>query len=44
MDRNVIDIEIRGELWANPMPEQLYVKTNIDLETGMCTLGDSADG
>ena len=44
MDRNVIDIEIRGELWANPMPEQLYVKTNIDLETGMCILGDSADG
>ncbi|SRR6266498_164999 len=44
MDRNVIDIEIRGELWANPMPEQLYVKTNIDLETGLCTLGDSPDG
>jgi type VI secretion system protein ImpF len=44
MDRNVIDIEIRGELWANPLPEQLYVKTNIDLETGLCTLGDSANG
>jgi type VI secretion system protein ImpF len=44
MDRNVIDIEIRGELWANPLPEQLYVKTNIDLETGLCTLGDSPDG
>jgi type VI secretion system protein ImpF len=44
MERNVIDIEIRGELWANPIPEQLYVKTNIDLETGLCSLGDSADG
>jgi type VI secretion system protein ImpF len=44
MERNVIDIEIRGELWANPVPEQLYVKTNIDLETGICTLGDSPDG
>lgn len=44
MERNVIDIEIRGELWANPIPEQLYVKTNIDLETGLCTLGDSSDG
>jgi len=44
MERNVIDIEIRGELWANPLPEQLYVKTNIDLETGLCTLGDSPDG
>ena len=44
MERNVIDIEIRGELWANPVPEQLFVKTNIDLETGLCTLGDSNDG
>ncbi len=44
MERNVIDIEIRGELWANPIPEQLYLKTNIDLETGICTLGDSPDG
>lgn len=44
MERNVIGIEIRGELWANPIPEQLFVKTNIDLETGLCTLGDSADG
>jgi type VI secretion system protein ImpF len=44
MERNVIDIEIRGELWANPVPEQLFLKTNIDLETGLCTLGDSSDG
>jgi type VI secretion system protein ImpF len=44
MERNVIDIEIRGELWANPVPEQLFLKTNIDLETGLCTLGDSNDG
>ena len=44
MDRNVIDIEIRGELWASPVPEPLYVKTNIDLETGLCTLGDGPDG
>ena len=44
LERNVIDIEIRGELWANPLPEQLYVKTNIDLETGLCTLGDSNHG
>lgn len=44
MDRNFIEIEIRGELWANPVPEQLFVKTNIDLETGLCQLGDSNDG
>jgi type VI secretion system protein ImpF len=42
--RNVIGIEIHGELWANPMPEQLHVKTSIDLETGLCQLGDSVHG
>jgi type VI secretion system protein ImpF len=44
MTRNVIGIEIHGELWANPMPEQLHVKTSIDLETGLCQLGDSVHG
>ena len=44
MERNVIGIEIRGEMWATPMPEQLYIKTSIDLETGQCALGDSPDG
>ena len=44
ISRNVIGIEIHGELWANPVPEQLHVKTNIDLETGLCQLGDSVHG
>jgi type VI secretion system protein ImpF len=44
MTRNVIGIEIQGELWANPVPEQLHVKTNIDLETGLCLFGDSTHG
>jgi type VI secretion system protein ImpF len=44
MTRNVIGIEVHGELWANPMPEQLHVKTSIDLETGLCQLGDSVHG
>jgi type VI secretion system protein ImpF len=26
--------EIEGELWAQPLPERLFVKTEIDLETG----------
>jgi type VI secretion system protein ImpF len=30
--------EIRGELWAKPMPEQLFLRTQLDLETGDCTL------
>ena len=37
-DPNVLAIEIRGELWASPLPEQLYLKTQIDLDTGQCLL------
>jgi type VI secretion system protein ImpF len=33
---NVIAFELHGELWANPIPEQLYLKTEIDLDTGEC--------
>lgn len=35
---NVIHLEIRGEVWAEPIPEALYVKTEIDLESGHCKL------
>lgn len=35
---HLISFEIRGHLWARPMPEQLYIKTEIDLETGDCVL------
>lgn len=31
---NTISLEIRGDLWASPMPETLHLKTEIDLETG----------
>ena len=44
MDRTMILIELQGELWANPLPEQLFIKTTIDLETGQCMLGDRGNG
>jgi type VI secretion system protein ImpF len=31
---NELMIEIRGDLWARPMPEEFLIKTKIDLETG----------
>lgn len=31
---NALAIEIRGELWANPQPESLHLRTELDLETG----------
>jgi type VI secretion system protein ImpF len=37
---NVIGVEIRGQLWAQPVPLELLVRTEIDLETGQVELSD----
>ena len=31
---SAISFEIEGELWARPLPEPLFIKTEVDLETG----------
>jgi type VI secretion system protein ImpF len=33
-EHNTVIIEIEGELWSQPMPERLYLKTVLDLELG----------
>ena len=35
-DHCLLSLEIHGELWLQPLPERLYIKTSIDLETGEC--------
>ena len=35
---SILAFEIRADLWASPFPEQLFFRTQIDLETGQCTL------
>jgi type VI secretion system protein ImpF len=37
---NVIGVEIRGQLWAQPVPLELLVRTEIDLETGRVEIAD----
>lgn len=37
---NVIGVEIQGHLWAQPMPLDLLVRTEIDLETGRVEVAD----
>ena len=32
--KNELVIEIHGDLWARPMPEEFLIKTKVDLETG----------
>ncbi|MFQ5587548.1 MAG: type VI secretion system baseplate subunit TssE [Nitrospiria bacterium] len=34
MNHNAITLEIRGDLWAQPLPMHLYLRTEIDLEGG----------
>lgn len=41
---NAVRFEIRGMLWAQPLPEQMYVKTDVDLETGACTVQETPYG
>jgi type VI secretion system protein ImpF len=36
----VIGVEIRSELWAQPVPLELLVRTEIDLETGKVQIAD----
>ena len=38
MSNNMLSFEIEGQLWAEPVPESLYLKTEVDLETGHCQL------
>jgi type VI secretion system protein ImpF len=33
--RNAVTFEIEGELWAEPVPVHLFLRTEIDLENGM---------
>lgn len=37
---NVIGVEIRGHLWAQPVPIEMLVRTEFDLETGRVEIAD----
>jgi len=39
---NVIGVEIYSQLWAQPVPLELLVRTEIDLETGKVEIQDLA--
>ncbi|HTH01151.1 MAG TPA: type VI secretion system baseplate subunit TssE [Vicinamibacterales bacterium] len=39
---NVIGVEISGHLWAQPLPLELLVRTEIDLVTGQVEVSDLA--
>ena len=39
-EQNLVMFEIAGELWAQPLPQQLYLKTEVDLELGNVRIVD----
>jgi type VI secretion system protein ImpF len=41
--KNALAFEIEGELWGQPMPMQLYLRSEIDLEDGSLTVVDRTE-
>jgi len=41
MNRNAIGFEVEGELWGQPVPTHLLIKTEIDVESGHVAVNDS---
>jgi type VI secretion system protein ImpF len=37
---NLLQFELRGELWSMPFPIELLIRSELDLETGQMTLND----
>ena len=41
MDRQSLVFDIESEMWAQPLPLNLYLKTEVDLETGKLAVTES---
>ncbi len=41
-NRNAVTFEIEGMLWSQPMPQRLFLRTDIDLETGHAAIVETA--
>jgi type VI secretion system protein ImpF len=42
MSRHALTFIIEGDLWAQPVPLSVYLKTEVDLETNVVTVTDTA--
>lgn len=36
---NMVALDVEGDLWANPLPEHLHIKTMVDIEGGFSSVG-----
>lgn len=41
MSRKTLSFEINAELWAQPVPLKMYLRTELDLETGNVTITEN---
>ena len=41
MDNKTLSFQIEGDMWAQPIPLHLYMKTEVDLETGHVVTSES---
>ncbi|HIE39901.1 MAG TPA: type VI secretion system baseplate subunit TssE [Thiomicrorhabdus sp.] len=41
MNHNAVKFEIEGDLWAQPIPLRLFLKTEVDLEVGSIKISES---
>lgn len=44
MNQNALVFHIEGKMWADPVPLHLYIKTELDLETGTVSLTEQSSG
>ncbi len=42
MNRNAVAFEIEGELWAQPLPLHLFLRTEVDLDSGNFSVSDAS--
>lgn len=42
IEHNRLALEVEGELWGQPGPQRLYLKTEVDLESGDVTVSESS--
>jgi type VI secretion system protein ImpF len=41
MNRNAVAFEIEGDLWAQPVPLHIFLRTEVDLDSGSFSISDS---
>lgn len=44
LERHLLFFEITGELWVHPIPEKLFIQTQLDLESSACSITEVGHG